>query len=171
MALPYPNMDFTPLDILTAAEMDKIVANIESLANGTGIADGVIQARKVDFKTFGATNSDWFSSDKTLTSRVELNLPVGKYLLLAKSQFLSGNTGASGECNIETYNKTTDKRLQLQTTWLPSGIYNGADSVAFTIKELDKSSTIQLRTSVNFPERGTYSTPPNHAKLLAIRIG
>ena len=32
MALPYPGMDFTPLDILTADEMDHIVANIEYLA-------------------------------------------------------------------------------------------------------------------------------------------
>ncbi len=31
MSLPYPNMDFTPLDTLTAEEMNHIVANIESL--------------------------------------------------------------------------------------------------------------------------------------------
>lgn len=31
MALPYPGMDFTPLDVLTAAEMDQLVANIEYL--------------------------------------------------------------------------------------------------------------------------------------------
>lgn len=34
MALPYPGMDFTSLDILTAADMDKIVANIEYLNDG-----------------------------------------------------------------------------------------------------------------------------------------
>lgn len=51
VALPYPNMDFTPLDILTAAEMDKMVANDQYLANfcagladGTNIGNGVIQA-------------------------------------------------------------------------------------------------------------------------------
>ena len=33
MALPYPGMDFTSLDILTAADMDKLVANIEYLAS------------------------------------------------------------------------------------------------------------------------------------------
>lgn len=32
LTLPYPNMDFTPLDILTADEMDQLVANIEYLA-------------------------------------------------------------------------------------------------------------------------------------------
>ena len=32
LTLPYPNMDFTPLDILTADEMDQLVANIEYIA-------------------------------------------------------------------------------------------------------------------------------------------
>lgn len=32
MALPYPNMDFTALDVLHAADLDKLVANIEYLA-------------------------------------------------------------------------------------------------------------------------------------------
>lgn len=33
LTLPYPNMDFTPLDILTADEMDQLVANIEYIAS------------------------------------------------------------------------------------------------------------------------------------------
>lgn len=52
--LPYPDMDFTPLDILTAAEMDQMVANDQylrdfcaGLADGTNLSDGVIQARKL----------------------------------------------------------------------------------------------------------------------------
>jgi len=36
MALPYPGMDFVPFDILTAEELDKIVENVESLADGSG---------------------------------------------------------------------------------------------------------------------------------------
>ena len=54
--LPYPDMDFTPLDILTAEEMDEIVANVEylktfcgGLADGSNLSDGVIQARKIDY--------------------------------------------------------------------------------------------------------------------------
>lgn len=31
--LPYPNMDFVPLDTLTATEQDHLVANIEYTAN------------------------------------------------------------------------------------------------------------------------------------------
>ena len=33
--LPYPGMDFTALDVLTASDMDKMVANIELLGNFT----------------------------------------------------------------------------------------------------------------------------------------
>lgn len=40
--LPNQNMDFTPFDILTAEEMDDLVENIESLADGSGIGDGAI---------------------------------------------------------------------------------------------------------------------------------
>lgn len=32
MSLPYPSMTFVPLDVLTAEEMNQLVANIESLA-------------------------------------------------------------------------------------------------------------------------------------------
>ena len=52
--LPYPDMDFTPLDILTAAEMDQMVANdqyltnfVNGLADGSNLSDGVIQARSL----------------------------------------------------------------------------------------------------------------------------
>ena len=52
--LPYPNMDFTPLDVLTAAEMDQMVANDQylrnfcaGLANGTNIDNGVILPSKL----------------------------------------------------------------------------------------------------------------------------
>lgn len=40
--LPHDGMDFTPFDILTAEEMDDLVENIESLADGTGIGDEAI---------------------------------------------------------------------------------------------------------------------------------
>lgn len=52
--LPYPNMDFTPLDVLTAAEMDQMVANDKyladfctGLANGTNLENGMIPLRKL----------------------------------------------------------------------------------------------------------------------------
>lgn len=45
--LPYPNMDYVPLDILTAAEMNQMVANDQYLANMWGLTDtnGIILPR------------------------------------------------------------------------------------------------------------------------------
>lgn len=40
--LPYPGKVYVPFDILTAQELNEDVANIESLATGTGIGDGAI---------------------------------------------------------------------------------------------------------------------------------
>lgn len=40
--LPNPGMVFSPFDILTAEEMNDLVANIESLATGSGIGDGAL---------------------------------------------------------------------------------------------------------------------------------
>lgn len=44
VTLPYPNMDFTPLDILTANELDQLVANIEAINNTTAIATALTDA-------------------------------------------------------------------------------------------------------------------------------
>lgn len=84
--LPNPGMDFVPLDILTADELDQIVANIEAINNamiGTNsisngaintakladgavstpkVADGAITNAKIDFSTlkfnYGTANPD-----------------------------------------------------------------------------------------------------------------
>lgn len=46
MSLPYPGMDFTPFDILTASELDQMVENIESLADGTGLDAAAVTPSK-----------------------------------------------------------------------------------------------------------------------------
>lgn len=70
LTLPYPNMDFVPLDILTASELDQMVANIEYIASGSvfplataniannaittaKIADNAVTSSKIDFTTLG----------------------------------------------------------------------------------------------------------------------
>lgn len=70
LTLPYPNMDFVPLDILTASELDQMVANIEYIASGSvfpigtnniadnavtnaKIASNAVTSDKIDFTTLG----------------------------------------------------------------------------------------------------------------------
>ena len=71
LAIPYPDMDFVPLDILTAAEQDQLVANIEYIANqfplagsniGTGaigtsqLASGAVTSAKLDSSIVAISN-------------------------------------------------------------------------------------------------------------------
>lgn len=59
MALPYPSMSFVPLDILTAAEMNNLVANITSLAvDGSGFTDNAIPLSKLASINYSTTEVD-----------------------------------------------------------------------------------------------------------------
>lgn len=55
--LPYPNMDFVPLDILTATELDQLVANIEAINNSNittnAIASKAVTTAKIDYSGHG----------------------------------------------------------------------------------------------------------------------
>lgn len=97
--LPYPNMDFVPLDVLTADELDQIVANIEAINNatiGTGaiansaittakiansaistakIADKAITSSKMDWTTFGSV-MEQYTSTGTKTLNIS-SIPTG----------------------------------------------------------------------------------------------
>lgn len=49
--LPNPTMSFSPFAILTAEEMNDLVENIESLADGTGIGDGSVSYSDINWPT------------------------------------------------------------------------------------------------------------------------
>lgn len=81
--LPHPNMDFTPLDILTAAEMDKMVANDQylrdfcaGLANGTNIENGVIQLSQLIIKIQSGDSAVIFQADNTGGGFTTVNFPT-----------------------------------------------------------------------------------------------
>ena len=63
--LPYPSMDFVPLDVLTADELDQIVANINAVNNGTAgtaqVADSAITTAKINNNAVSTSKIDWTS--------------------------------------------------------------------------------------------------------------
>ena len=131
--LPYPDMDFTPLDILTAAEMDQMVANdqylanfVNGLADGSNLSDGVIQARH--FATLGmiTISGNYGDSNASANSQISLNTVKGSFgdnltlsgdavkigkgvnkILVSASTFYSSSGGAYGWCRINKNNSDT----------------------------------------------------------------
>ncbi len=105
--LPYPGMDFVPFDILTAEELDQIVANYESLADGSGIGDGAVNALKVDFG--GSGTGIWWEEigRETLGSAGDTitvsDLPARKFL---KVLLVAAATGGNIDPVI-TFNSDT----------------------------------------------------------------
>lgn len=67
--LPYPNMDFVPLDILTATELDQLVANIEAINNAnittSAIANGAVVASKFGSDVTAVKRTEIFSGNTT----------------------------------------------------------------------------------------------------------
>lgn len=170
MALPYPGMDFTPLDILTAAEMDKIVANIESLANGTGIADGVIQARKVDFKTFGSkfyTNENaikTYKDNRYVLAASDKFEFAGRYIILA-SATLSGR-GSSTDIRLKV--QVNDKEIFYSDTYwhLNDGTW-GIFTFEQGVVDVNKGDSLTFEVSAGADNQ----YEPKKCKMSVIRIG
>jgi hypothetical protein len=85
--LPNQNMDFVPLATLPAADLDKLVDNIESLADGTGIGDGAITADKIDWTTIAYFNRTWQtvtrSSGTTYTN--SNSYPIDVMIILSRT--------------------------------------------------------------------------------------
>ncbi len=73
LTLPYPDMNFVPLDVLTAAEQNQLVANIEYIANNVESVTGIYATGRTRIYidgTAGDDNNDGLSSStpkKTLT--------------------------------------------------------------------------------------------------------
>lgn len=72
--LPYPSMDFVPLDVLTADELDQLVANINAVNAGVAdtaqIADNAITTNKIADDAVTAPKIDW----DTMTSGTPVSL-------------------------------------------------------------------------------------------------
>lgn len=127
VTLPYPNMDFVPLDILTANELDQIVANIEAVNNAqitsaqmsnnsvttAKIADSAVSADKIDWASLGAkyaSGSTVTNVGTTETTMLTISLDAGTWALFGASDFNSNNTDI-GACYIGFNNQTTSSAI------------------------------------------------------------
>lgn len=134
--LPYPNMDFVPLDILTADELDQIVANIEAINSasiGTSaiannaittakVADSAITKAKLDADATGMVYLGRASLTAAST-QLDFNVPTtyDNYKVLAKLTYASASNAwldlrmlDSGGTEIHNYHQV---QRVTGTTW------------------------------------------------------
>ena len=130
LTIPYPDMDFVPLDILTANELDQMVANIEYIANSfpigsTEIADGAITSTKIgngavetgvienravtsdkiDFTTFPyAVDTYSTTASGALSRSINISaIPTGVRFAVISSGYVNLNNGGASATRI-SYN-------------------------------------------------------------------
>lgn len=112
-SLPYPSMDFVPLDVLTADELDQIVANINAINNNAlvptaSIADGAVTNQKIANATIALSKID-FSTATILTGNTpSIELTAGHWLIFASATVLSNVESGSFASDISWLGITKD---------------------------------------------------------------
>ena len=128
LTLPYPDMVFVPLDILTAEEQNQLVGNIEFLANqfplsASNIADGAVTADKIDYATSGYVYKDETISKVVSTTSTQLltidvsQFPAGAVLEAIGGAELTGGNVAPYTRIWTTYGGASSLAAGAVTTW------------------------------------------------------
>lgn len=144
--LPYPSMDFTPLDILTADELDQIVANINAVNNGvvsTGtIADGAITNAKIADATIAMGKMDFSTMTILSGNTATITLPAGHWLIFATATVLDTVASGSFASDISWLGITKDFQGYRQ-----SGENRPSSDIAFVAEKTINAQTSYTCTS------------------------
>lgn len=130
MSLPNQDLEFIPYDPLSAGQLNDIVENVESLADGTGFNDDAVPAQAVNFGGYG-TGIWWEEIGRTtLTVAGDTisvtGLPSRKYLHLQVEVIGSGLTDLRLRFNNDTGNNYAYRY-----------IFNGASGSAINANGID----------------------------------
>ena len=104
MALPYPMAPVSPFDVITSQAENEKIANIESLADGTGIGNNAISTAKIADNAVTASKLD--SATLSTTEKI-----VGYT-----------DTGDTIYCRVFNGSITADAGVRIVTTIAASGI-------------------------------------------------
>ncbi len=109
MPLPNPNLEFVPLDKLTAAQLNQLVANIIALADGTGLNNKSVSASKLadnimkpasiyKFDDFAYNSAEFGDAPGGVGPSVEIDVPTSGAVLVLIScgSYGSGNAKMVG---------------------------------------------------------------------------
>lgn len=134
LTLPYPNMDFVPLDILTASELDQMVANIEYIASGSvfplataniannaittaKIANNAVTSSKIDFTTLADNNSNIrkiYSYTVSGTTDGNGFVAVPTTAIAPANAIIIGARSLTVACFVSPYNDTVSNRYTIR---------------------------------------------------------
>ncbi len=141
LTLPYPSLDFVPLDVLTAEEMNEIVANYTYIANqfpiGTAnIASSAVTADKIDW-----TTTQHFSSYISGVEQVALSAGQGVVKRFAEffggttafAQMMDGKAIAAASVFVSGAGSTGDIRTKLMVN---SSQFDDWDAYGFGINNI-----------------------------------
>ena len=124
--LPYPSLDFVPLDILTAEEMNQIVANYSAINNATigtnQLANSSITTSKLANKAVTSDKVDWAT----------FKFPIPDY---SKGTSISDstNTWTAPKCGVvvavlvaDTTNGYKNATISVNNKTVASALWTGA---------------------------------------------
>lgn len=150
LTLPYPSMDFVPLDILTASELDQMVANIEYIASGSvfplsatniasnaittpKIADNAVTSSKIDFTTFTDDNGNIrkiysYTVDGTTDSNGFVSIPTTA--IAPDDAIIIGARSLTVACFVSPFNDVVSNRYTIRCdNYAWSAVANTAVSI------------------------------------------
>lgn len=171
MALPNPSMSFTPFDPLPASDLNDLVENIESLADGTGFDAASIGAVSIDFG--GAGSGIWWEEigRTTLESAGDTitvdSIAAKKYL---KIVYYLPNTGATSvylNFNNDTGNNYSARRLDGTTNTSNTGL--GQLRLDADADATQKSGFIEMNNAETTPKAGVGASTGTAGSLPSIK--
>lgn len=154
MPLPNPSMNFTPFDVLTAAELDDLVENDQALAAGTGLDTGAIKPIHL---ASDQSSSTWAWQSWTPTFA---NLTVGngvntsKYLKIGTTvfwriEFDFGTTSAMGTSPTFTLPFTAHSGVTITSPIGTGAFYNGSGAANAWARLATTTTADMLRWDAN----------------------
>lgn len=106
--LPYPSLDFVPLDILTAEEMNQIVANYTAINNATigtnQLADNSITTQKLANKAVTSDKVDWATLTYFAQNSSDVNVGTGETTVITINNLRPGTYLVFGVLSLNKTN-------------------------------------------------------------------
>ena len=126
--LPYPGKVYVPFDILTAQELNEDVANIESLATGTGIGDGSVSTAALAAGSVTNAKVSLTPGSSTVVAAVETTGSTSYTDLATVTDAVTVTVGPSGCAIVSMISQMSNNTGNAQT--FLSYTVSGASTVA-----------------------------------------